>query len=141
MIDLLTRTWEELMGRAGGPMHFRLILQPLMACILASVAGLRDARARRTPFLWTLAADPDQRRSLLRQAWKDVGRIFLLAVVLDVIYSLIVLHRVAPLQTGLVAVVLAFVPYLLVRGIVTRLAARLGAGKRRGSAESGDGAP
>ena len=49
-------------------MHLRLVLQPLMACLLASLAGLRDARAGRTPFLWALAADPDQRRSLLRQA-------------------------------------------------------------------------
>ena len=136
MIDLLTRTWEELMGRAGGPMHFRLILQPLMACLLASLAGLRDARQGRTPFAWALASDPDQRRSLLLQGWKDVGRLFLIAVVLDVIYSLIDLHRIAPLQTLLVAVTLAFVPYILLRGIATRLAAHLGVRERHDPVES-----
>jgi hypothetical protein len=136
MGDLLTRTWRELIGRAAGPEHLRLILQPLMASLLASLAGLRDAREGRPPFLWTLASDSNQRRSLLREGWKDVGKIFLIAVVLDVIYSLIVLHRVAPLQTLIVAIILAFVPYLVLRGIVTRLAARLGSGKPQPPAES-----
>ena len=135
MIDLLTRTWDELISRAAGPMHLRLFLQPLMACLLASLAGLRDAREGRTPFLWAVAADPDQRRMLLKQGWKDVRRLFLIAVVLDVIYSLIILHRIAPLQTLIVAVVLAFVPYLLLRGIATRLAVRLRSGEPGRSAD------
>lgn len=138
MIDLLYRTWEELMGRASGPLHLRLILQPLMACLLAPLAGLRDARAGRTPFFWALASDSGQRRSLLMQGWEDIGRLFFIAVILDVIYSLIVLHRVAPLQTLLVAVILALLPYLLIRGVATRLAAHLGTGRSRGPAESGE---
>jgi hypothetical protein len=35
---------------------------------------------------------PGHRPELLRQGWKDVGKVFILAVVLDSIYQLIV-HR------------------------------------------------
>ena len=61
---------------------------------------------------------------MLRLAWKDVGKVFCAALVLDLIYELIVWHRVYPTQAILVAVVLAIVPYLLVRGPVTRIARR-----------------
>ena len=44
MDDLLARVWENLVGRVGGPMTFRLILQPTMAVFLAIRAGLKDAR-------------------------------------------------------------------------------------------------
>src|SRR5262249_53863360 len=135
MDNVIVRTWEEIVGRAAGPLHLRLILQPLMACFLASRAGMRDARESRTPFFWTVARDPAQRRALLMEGWKDIAKLFAVAVVLDLIYCFIVLHRIAPLQTLLVAVTLAFVPYLLIRGIANRLAARLRWGKQGGSAE------
>ena len=35
MEELFTRFWEDLVGRVGGPMTFRLILQPIMAIIFA----------------------------------------------------------------------------------------------------------
>src|SRR3954454_1738992 len=94
MDNLIVSAWEELTGRAAGPLHLRLIFQPLMACFLASRAGMRDAREGRTPFAWTVAKDPAQRRALLLEGWKDIANLFVVAVVLDVVYSLIVLHRV-----------------------------------------------
>jgi hypothetical protein len=47
MKDILARVWENLVGRVGGPLTFRLILQPTMAAILAIRAGLKDARGSR----------------------------------------------------------------------------------------------
>ena len=47
---------------------------------------------------------------------------FVLAVVLDVVYQLYVLHFVYPGEALIVAFVLAIVPYLILRGLVTRLA-------------------
>jgi hypothetical protein len=44
--------------------------------------------------------------------------------VLDVIYELIVWRWIYPVQALVVAVVLAIIPYLLVRGPTTRLARR-----------------
>src|SRR4051812_14105605 len=44
MDNFFTRVWTDLIGRMEGPMNFRLIIQPLIACILAVRAGLQDAR-------------------------------------------------------------------------------------------------
>jgi hypothetical protein len=59
---------------------------------------------------------------MIKDGWKSVGRVFILAVVLDVIYQIIVLRFVYPGEAIIVAFVLAIVPYLIVRGLVTRLA-------------------
>lgn len=123
--ELFTRVGDMLIGREHGPLHFRLIMQPLVAVILAIRVGVRDAREGRPPyFFWAVFTNKARRRELLRLAWKDVGKVFCVALGLDVIYELIVWHRVYPVQAILVAVVLAIIPYLLVRGPATRLARR-----------------
>jgi len=124
MEDLLTRAWEMLRGRTTGPLNLRLILQPTVAAILAIRAGRRDAREGRPPYLWSVFSNPAHRRDLLRQGWKDVGKVFAIALVLDVVYELIVYRRVYLGQALLVAAVLAIVPYLLIRGPVNRIMRR-----------------
>lgn len=124
MRDLVLRGWINLFDRVGGPMTFRIILQPTMATIIGVLAGLRDARERRPPYLWTLLTDPSQRADLLRQGRKAVGRVFLLALVMDVIYQLIVERWIYPVELLLVAILLGVFPYLLVRGPVNRIARR-----------------
>ena len=128
MDDLLTRLWEHLGGRIGGPLTFRLILQPLVAVGLAVRAGLLDARTGRPPYLWTIFTNPAHRRDLLREGWKAVVRIFVVAVVIDVAYQLMVFRRVYPGETLIVAFLLACVPYLLIRGPANRIAS---AGRHR----------
>ena len=44
MGEFLTRVWENLLGRVHGPLTFRLILQPLTAAVIATRAGIKDAR-------------------------------------------------------------------------------------------------
>jgi hypothetical protein len=122
MKDMLIRGWSNLFERIGGPMTFRIILQPAMATLLALLAGLRDAREGRPPYLWTVLTDPSQRDNLLREAWKAIGRVFLLALIMDIIYQLIVERWIYPLELIIVAILLAVVPYLLVRGPVNRIA-------------------
>jgi hypothetical protein len=124
--EFLTRVWEMLIGRADGPLTFRLIFQPTVAAILAIRAGLRDAREDRPPyFFWAVFSNPARRPELLRLLWKDVGKVFIVALVLDVIYELIVHHWVYPGQALIVAIVLAIIPYLLIRGPVTRIMHRV----------------
>ena len=122
MEEFLFRTWDMLMGRDHGPLTFRLIVQPTMAALLAIRAGVRDARAGRPPHAWAITFDPSRRRELLRDTWHDVARLFALAVVLDLIYQVIVFHWIYPGQILIVAAVLAFPSYLLVRGPANRLA-------------------
>jgi hypothetical protein len=121
--EFFTSVGDMLVGREHGPLHFRLIMQPIVAVILALRVAFRDARAGRPPyFFWSIFTNPAKREELLRLAWKDVGKVFCVAIMLDVIYELIVWHWIYPTQAVLVAVVLAIIPYLLVRGTATRLA-------------------
>jgi hypothetical protein len=117
-------TWEMLLGRGHGPFAFRLILQPLMATLIAIRAGVRDARTGRPAFGWAVIANPRERRELLRQGWHELTRVFILAVLVDLIYELIVFHRFYPGQSIIVAAVLALLPYPLIRGLVNRVACR-----------------
>jgi hypothetical protein len=54
-------------------------LQPGVAVILAIRAGLRDARAGRRPYFWAVLMDLDHRKDLLREGWKNVGKVFVVA--------------------------------------------------------------
>jgi hypothetical protein len=103
-------------------MKFRLILQPAMATFFAIRSGLADARAGKPPYFWSLFSDRGHRVERIKDGWKGVGKVFILAIVLDVVYQIIVLRFVYPGEAIIVAIVLAIVPYLIVRGPVTRLA-------------------
>ena len=122
MEELLTRLWEDLVGRIGGPMTLRFILQPTMATLFGIRDGLRFAREGRSFLLWGGPQHPVERRAQLRATWRSIGKVFLLAILLDVIYQLVVLHWFYPLETLIVAIVVAVVPYLAVRGLVNWLA-------------------
>ena len=125
MGDVLDRVVSNLVGRVTGPLSMRLLLQPTMAVIAAISAGVRDARVNRPPYLHTLWSDPSQRRALLRFGIRDVSKILFFATLIDVVYQVVVFRWVYPGEALLVAVLLAFVPYLLVRGPANRIARRL----------------
>ena len=122
MEQLLTRVWEDLIGRIGGPMSFRLILQPAMALFFGIRDGLKDARSGRPAYLWTVFTNPAERGYLLHEGWKAMIRVFILGLVMDAIYQFIVLRWFYPGEALITAFVLAFVPYLLTRGPVNRIA-------------------
>ena len=122
MEDVFSRFLEDLVGRLTGPMKFRLVLQPVMAIIFAVRSGLKDAKEGKPPYFWALFTDPDHRAEMLKDGWKSVGRVFILGIVMDVIYQIIVFKRFYPVEAVVVAAILAIVPYLLIRGLVTRIA-------------------
>jgi hypothetical protein len=122
MYDIWMRAVGNLADRVSGPMSFRFLLQPIMAAIFAIVSGLKDAKAGNPPYFWSLLSDKSQRVTMLKDGWKSVGKVFVLALLLDLVYQIIVLHFVYPGEMLIVAVLLAIVPYLLLRGLVTRLA-------------------
>jgi hypothetical protein len=115
----------DFIQRLDGPLHLRFYLQPLMAVLLAVRDGIRDARAGRSAYLWTVLTDSSQRRYLLEDGWKGISKVFLLACLLDAIYEWIVWRSLRPLQMLLVAALLSVIPYSLLRGPVNRLMQRL----------------
>ena len=122
MDDLIARYIGDLTARVSGPMWFRFILQPTMAIIFALRAGLQDARTGQPAYLWSVVTNPAARRDLIHDGWKDVAKVFTIAFVLDTVYQLLELHWFYPLQALIIAFVLAFLPYLLLRGLFARLA-------------------
>jgi hypothetical protein len=132
MDHMWMRVVTQLAARVSGPMKFRLVLQPTMAAFFAIRSGLADARAGKPPYLWALLSSPGKRKNMLKDGWKSIGRVFILALVLDMIYQIIELHFVYIGEAFIVAFVLAIVPYLILRGLVTRMARRNGVRHQHG---------
>jgi hypothetical protein len=122
MEDFLSRIFENLIDRVSGPMKFRLILQPIMAAIIAIRDGRKDAREGKAPYNWAILTDPDHRQELLRDGLKRVCKVFVIAIIIDLVYQFIVFRWFYPAEALLVAAILAFIPYLLIRGPVNRIA-------------------
>ena len=85
-----------------------------MSAVFAVRDGLKDAREERPPYLPApFSLHPDQRSDMLRDGWKSVGKIFILAIIIDLVEQLIFFRSFYPGEALLVAFVLAFIPYLL----------------------------
>jgi hypothetical protein len=124
MQDTLARFFGNLADRVSGPMHFRIYLQPLMAVIFAIRDGKRDAHEGQAAYFWGLFTDPEHRRARMRSGWKSVGKIIVLALILDAVYQFIALGWFYPGEALLVAFMLAVVPYIALRGLTNRFTPR-----------------
>jgi hypothetical protein len=121
ILEMLARRGEHLLGRASGPLHFRLFIMPLVVTFLAIRAHLKDVREGRPIFLWSFFKDPTERRRLFRSGLKDFGKVFIVACVLDTTYQIWILKSFYFGELVIVAVVCAIVPYFLIRGPVLRI--------------------
>lgn len=122
MEDIWMRIVENMLDRVTGPMKFRLLLQPVMAGVFAVLSGLKDARAGKPPYGWALFTDPVHRAEMIKDGWKSVGKVFVIALILDVVYQIVVQRFVYPGEALVTAFILAIVPYLILRGLVNRIA-------------------
>ena len=120
ILETLSRGVEQLLGRASGPLHFRLLFMPIVVTILAIRAHLRDVREGHPLYLGAFFTSPTERKRLFRSGLKDFGRVFVVACVLDTIYQIVALRGFYPVQMLIVAVACAIVPYFIIRGPVTR---------------------
>jgi len=113
--------WHDLVERPGGPMTFRFILQPAMSAIVAFREGVKDAKAGRSPYIWAILTNPAERKDRLYEGLVHTARIILLGLVMDGIYQFVVFKSFYPAQAVVIAIVLAFIPYLLLRGPIARI--------------------
>ena len=121
-VEDFSRLWRDVLARPGGPMTFRFILQPMMAVIAALRDGVNDARLGRSPYFWSIVRGVESRSARLREGIISTARIIILGVIMDTIYQWRVLHTFYPGQAAVIALLLAFVPYLLFRGPIERVA-------------------
>jgi hypothetical protein len=123
-LEVLQRIWRDLVERPGGPVSFRFILQPTTVAIAAIHDGIRDARAGRSPYFWTLLSRPQERVGRLREGLNATAKIILLGVIMDLIYQHIVFKTFYPAEALIVALLFAFLPYLIIRGPADRIGRR-----------------
>ncbi len=124
MEDFISNFLNNVGIRHEGPMSFRLILQPVMSLIYAIIAGVKDAKAGRHHFLidgLILGKSKRSRKELIKELWKDVGKVFILAVIMEIIFEIIEFKTVHPFEVLKVSFFLAILPYLILRGFVERI--------------------
>jgi len=121
LADMLPPFWDEIWARTEGPLHFRFFLQPAVAIFLAVRDGHRDAVSGRMPYLQDILYNPDVRAPQLKEGFRAVARVMVLGVVMDAVYQLLVIKAFRPLEMLVVVFLLAFVPYVLMRGPARRI--------------------
>jgi hypothetical protein len=123
MDDILTRFINDLIGRLSGPLTLRLFLQPAVAMTLAIRDGVKDARDGRPPHFWRMVTGPPEvRRHRAKETWQAVLKVVVMAFVLDCVYQMLVFRWIYPVEAMVMAVLLAIVPYVLLRGVINRIA-------------------
>jgi hypothetical protein len=110
-----------LLARIEGPFSLRFIVQPLVALFFAFRDGVRDAREGQSPYFWALFTEPAHRRAMIESGWKSIGKVFIVAIVLDFIFQYVVFHDIRVIGALLAGVILALIPYFLLRGPINRL--------------------
>jgi hypothetical protein len=123
----LNRLWRNIVARPCGPMTFRFLLQPAMAALAALRDGVADAQLDRTPYLSAILYRVGRRSGRLWEGIVSTARILILGVVMDIVYQLVFLGEFYPAEAAIIAVLLAFVPYALLRGPIGRIARHWGA--------------
>ena len=119
------RLWRDMLDRPDGPMTFRFILQPAMAALAAFRDGVKDARLGRTPYVLALLRGVRSTEGRSGRLWEGIvatARILILGVIMDMIYQWLEFKTFYPGQAATIAILLAFVPYLLLRGPFERIA-------------------
>jgi hypothetical protein len=124
MDDVWMRLMENMSDRVSGPMKLRFVLQPLMACIFAIIDGLKDAKAGKPPYGWALFTDAVHRADMIKDGWKSIGKVFIIALVLDLGFQIFFADAIFPGESLMVAFMLAIVPYMILRGPINRIARR-----------------
>jgi hypothetical protein len=138
MPNYLIEILENLLARTKSPLLLRFILGPLQAIVISVLFAKRDVQKQYPPYLWRFLATSRQRRDMSRQGLKDICKLFVLAVSIDIIYQLsiiILFNESLPfnaLEAAFVAVFLTVIPYIFIRGPVHRIIARYYAKRKKG---------
>jgi di/tricarboxylate transporter len=124
--------WDGMVRElTSGQGQFRLLLLPAVALVLGVRVGIADARQGYPPFARRLREGNEPREQLLKDAVKRALNPLALAFVLDVILQRLTLGYVRPLVAIVVAAVLVWIPFVIVRGVVNRFWRRSHFGRRR----------
>jgi hypothetical protein len=121
-MEIHQRFWADIFDRVHGPMTFRFFLQPTMAALAAIPDGIRDAHLGHKSFFWSALWNPNAPKGRLREGMISIARVVLLGLSIDVIYQFRTLDHFYPVEALMMAVLLAVIPYFILRWIVEQIA-------------------
>jgi hypothetical protein len=61
---------------------------------------------------------------MIRDAWSSIGKVFILAFILDCVFQYRVYNSIGIIAAVLIAAFLSIIPYVVLRGIVNRVNSR-----------------
>jgi hypothetical protein len=64
--------------------------------------------ASRVPYGWAILSDPINRQELLQEGWKDVAKVFVIAIIIDFVYQIIEFRWFYPEEAVIVAAIHGF---------------------------------
>lgn len=114
----------ELTQRWNGPFSLRLVLQPTMAALFALRDGRQDAASGSAPYLQRIAFQATERRSTIASAWAAIGKVLVIAFILDSAFQFATDGSFRVLQSIAMALFLCALPYTLLRGPAARYFSR-----------------
>jgi len=112
---------ERLVVRLTGPMHFRFILQPLMAILLGIRDGVHDAKVGTPPFIWDLLSNPKGRKRQFQRALRSLAFPIIVAAILDGVVQYLLFREVRLLGAVLFGVTIMGLPYAFARALTNRI--------------------
>ena len=128
-VDAMEDFFQQFMAAVGfrtsGPMNLRFIIQPLIALVFSVLDGVRDAKAGRHLYLLSLIREPANRKKYALEGWRSIGKVFIIAVILDFIFQVLFMGQLNLVGSLLAGLILAVFPYMLLRGPVNFIAGRI----------------
>ena len=118
------RFWSDVFGRLRGPMTIRFYLQPTLAFVAALKDGIKDARYGHKSFFWTALWDPTQQRGRLWEGLTSTSQMALIGFTMDAIYQFKEFDRFYPVEAVMMVLLLAVIPYFVLRWLVELVARR-----------------
>ncbi len=113
--------FRDMLSRLSGPGRLRFILQPMVAILLGTRDGVKDALRGLPPFLWALAFHKDHRGHLVRNAVVSIRDLVAIAILLDILSQFLIFHEIHAGAALLLGPVLISLPYAISRAITNRL--------------------
>lgn len=111
-------TGEYLHELLTGPLHLRVLIQPLVALAFAIRDGRLDARLGRAPFFLSLFTT--ERGESLASGARSLAKVWCFAIVLDALAQTLIFGKVRPLAAVVMGTLLIWLPYSLGRGAANR---------------------
>ena len=111
---------ERALLRITGPLHFRLILQPLAATLVGIRDGVRDAKAGEPPYLLAVLTRKEKRKDKVTGLWRSLRLGILFAIFLDALVQYMLFRSVRVVGAIVVGTLLMALPYTLGRALANR---------------------